>query len=86
MTIFSRSEMKVLCQEREEPCVSIYMPTHRVTAQIRQDRIRFRNMVRDAEKQLREYGLSRPRVEAFVKGNGGLVGGYPLLGKPERRL
>jgi len=34
------------------PCVSIFLPTHRAGKEIEQDRIRFKNLLREAEQQL----------------------------------
>ncbi|GAB4334613.1 MAG: hypothetical protein Kow0099_06750 [Candidatus Abyssubacteria bacterium] len=72
MAVIRMSDVEALFQVREEPCVSIYMPTHRVTSEIKQDRTRFKNMVRNAEKQLTEYGLGRPQAKAFIKEMGDL--------------
>jgi hypothetical protein len=38
----------------EPPCISLYQPTHRANPENLQDPIRFKNLVRDAERSLRE--------------------------------
>ena len=38
----------------EPPCISLYQPTHRANPDALQDPIRYRNLVRDAERSLRE--------------------------------
>lgn len=53
-----RSEFKRLITEREGPHVSIYLPTHRRGPQTRQDPIRLKNLIRDAETRLLDLGKS----------------------------
>jgi hypothetical protein len=38
----------------EPPCISLYQPTHRAVPDSLQDPIRYKNLVRDAERELRE--------------------------------
>jgi hypothetical protein len=54
MTIHTptRAELQQLAEHTEGPCVSIYMPTHPVGPQIRQDSIRFKNLLKQAEERL----------------------------------
>ncbi len=48
----TRSELQTLAEHTDVPCVSIYMPTHPVGRQIRQDSIRFRKLLKQAEERL----------------------------------
>lgn len=57
MTVFSRQELAYLVSSTAEPCVSIYMPTHRVGAETREGPIRLKNLAREAERQLTGGGL-----------------------------
>lgn len=57
MEIFSREELQVLTQDRKGPCVSIFLPTHRAGRQIRQDPIRFKNLLTRSEEKLTARGL-----------------------------
>lgn len=50
-------EMKILMEERPGWCVSLFMPTHRIGADTRQDPIRLKNLLRQAEEQLIEKGM-----------------------------
>ncbi len=54
MTIdtFSKAEIQTLNSVQESPCVSIYLPTHEAGAEVRQDPIRLKNQLSEAEKQL----------------------------------
>ena len=57
MEILSRDELSALVERPQEIGVSIYMPTHR-TGDIEQDPIRLKNLLREAEGQLVDYGIS----------------------------
>ncbi|EDX85348.1 hypothetical protein S7335_3047 [Synechococcus sp. PCC 7335] len=54
MTIdtFSRSQLQTLNSTQTSPCVSIYLPTHEVGRETRQDPIRLKNQLSEAKKQL----------------------------------
>ncbi|MBI3029655.1 MAG: hypothetical protein HYY64_09110 [Candidatus Rokubacteria bacterium] len=52
---------------REEPCVSIFMPSHRAGAATKQDPIRLKNLLRQAEERLLDAGLRRPQAKALLK-------------------
>ena len=57
MTIFSLDELKNLVQNPQYPCVSLYLPMERLGGETRQNPIRFKNLIREAEKRLDEMGL-----------------------------
>jgi len=57
MKTLSSDELSVLIERPQEMGVSIYMPTHR-TGDIEQDPIRLRNLLREADGQLVDYGIS----------------------------
>ncbi len=58
MSKLSMNEVKTLVENLEGPCVSIFMPTHRAGEQIRQDPIRLKNLIREAQVRLNGMGLS----------------------------
>lgn len=62
MIMLNRKELKGLVENREGPCVSIFMPTHCKGPETRQDPIRLKNLLREAEHRLVELEV-RP-VEA----------------------
>lgn len=53
MNSFTNDYRSLLTEEYKPPCVSIYLPTHRASPDKLQDPIRFRNLIRQAEKDLR---------------------------------
>lgn len=55
-----------LLAEHKPPCVSIYMPTHKSPPDNAQDPIRFRNLVKEAERSLRENYASQ-NISALLK-------------------
>jgi len=58
MDLLSSDELKALVAEpKAQPCVSIYMPTERMSAETLQNPIRFKNAIRQAEAELVSYGL-----------------------------
>ena len=48
----SQAALRTLAETRDQGCVSIYMPTHRVGIDTQQDPIRLRNLLAEAEKRL----------------------------------
>jgi len=67
MEVLSRDELKTLVEKRKGPCVSIFMPTHREGgAEIQQNPIRFKNMLREAEERLVAGGPDHLDVEELL--------------------
>ena len=52
MKIFTRDELRTLTASPQAPCVSIYMPTHRLPTENQQDRTRLKNLIRQAQEAL----------------------------------
>lgn len=68
MNVLFRSELKTLMDRAGDgPCVSIYMPTHRGGPETRQDPIRFRNLLGDAEDQLKGVGVRDGDAKAILE-------------------
>lgn len=66
MKVFNRNELKALLAPRQGPCLSLYMPTVRAGDQTRQNPIRFKNLLREAQGKLAEHGLSPAEVDQFL--------------------
>ncbi|TVR85240.1 MAG: hypothetical protein EA416_17185 [Trueperaceae bacterium] len=66
MQHFGFERLRELLEHHAPPCVSIYQPTHRHHPDNEQDPIRYRNLVREAEKRLRE-AFDGPEVDAIVE-------------------
>ena len=54
MDTLSREELRYLVQIRRQPCLSIFLPTHRFGRETDADRIRLKSLLRDAEARLAE--------------------------------
>lgn len=68
MSVLTRSDFQQLVEERQEPCLSLTMPTRTVSGRDnQQEPIRFKNLVRQAERQLQYRGLRSREIEAFLK-------------------
>ena len=57
MTIFALDELKKLVQNSQYPCVSLYLPMEKIGGDTRQNPIRFKNLIREAESRLDKLGL-----------------------------
>lgn len=67
MKSLQREELKMLAERREGPCVSIYMPTHRAFPETKQDPIRFKNLLREAEERLKAAGLPSQGAKKLLR-------------------
>ena len=67
MRLLTRQELRTLVEQRGEACVSIYMPTHRAGAEIQQDPIRLKNLLREAEETLVTRGLRSPEAGELLE-------------------
>lgn len=56
-----------LAAAREEPCLSLYMPTHQITARKPKDRILFKNLLREAQEYLVFQGMSPAEARSFLQ-------------------
>lgn len=60
--------LREFLNHNEAPCISLYQPTHRSNPDKLQDPIRYKNLVREAERSLREKYRGReirPLLEPF---------------------
>jgi hypothetical protein len=78
MRIFTRDELKNLTESPQAPCVSIYMPTHRVSTENQQDRTRLKNLIRQAQESLQAYGLRPAAAESLLEPAATLLGAIPF--------
>ncbi len=67
MDLLSRAELSALMAERSNHCVSLYMPTHRTGPETQQDRIRLKNLLKQAAERLSKNGLRRADVERTLE-------------------
>lgn len=74
MDRFTDSELGRLAETETECLVSIYMPTHRAGPEVRQDPIRLRNLLDEAETQLGAVGLAAEARRRCLQPARNLVG------------
>lgn len=60
MKLFSIDELGILTAQGNTDCVSIYMPTYKMSTETLQNPIRFKNLMREAEEKLIATGM-RPQ-------------------------
>src|SRR3990172_12636211 len=70
MDVVTREELKRLVETREGPCVSIFQPAHRAgpdtRTHARQDPVRLKNLLREAEKRLAAAGLKARQARGLL--------------------
>jgi len=60
-------QLNLLAQQTAGLCVSIYLPTRRAGQDTQQNSIRFKNLLRDAEKRLLSLGMGPRQVDGLLK-------------------
>jgi hypothetical protein len=75
MRLLTTDVLKGFLAVAEPPCVSLYQPTHRANPDNLQDPIRYKNLIRDAERSLREKFPGR-EVRALLERFRALEGDY----------
>lgn len=66
MKLLTKEELKILLEKYSEPCISIFIPTHRAGVETLQDPIRFKNMLREVEERLIASGQREPDVKELL--------------------
>jgi hypothetical protein len=67
MSMLDRHALERLVGLAADPCVSIYLPTHRSGLDYREDPIRLKNLLRSAAAQLADSGLDREAAEGLLE-------------------
>ncbi|MGM3306347.1 baeRF3 domain-containing protein [Anabaena sp. WFMT] len=67
MTLLSIDELKTLVANPETPCISLYMPMQKAGPEIRQNPIRFKNLIREAEERLDAIGIRHTEALNLLK-------------------
>src|SRR4051794_32253220 len=68
MDQLTSADLAALLEGHEPPCISLYQPTNRVGPDNQQDRVRYRNLLKEAEDSLRRQYPTRevrPLLEPF---------------------
>ncbi len=66
MLLMKREELKELMSERIGPCVSIFMPTLKGSIETRQNPIKFRKLLKEAEHKLAASAVKRADIEELT--------------------
>ena len=66
MELLGRDQLEFLSKQQGGFCVSLFLPTHRTGVQTRQDRIRLRNMIKDAQSRLIALGVRPVKAREFL--------------------
>ncbi|MGB3403991.1 MAG: hypothetical protein WBA77_15005 [Microcoleaceae cyanobacterium] len=67
MNMLNQEEIKNLVDYQSSPCISIYFPTHPAGPEVRQDPIRHKNALSEAEDQLTAMGLQPEEIKKLLK-------------------
>jgi hypothetical protein len=67
MGLFSLDELKTLVENPKGPCVSLYMPMQKAGPEVRQNPIRFKNLIREAEARLDEMEMRHTEAVDFLQ-------------------
>lgn len=67
MDLFTRQDLKELLQTQSQPCVSIYIPTHRRAPEHEQDPIRFKNALQRARRQLEQRDVNKIIMQKLLQ-------------------
>lgn len=73
MDILTRKKFEELMNLEKEWCISIYMPTCRMGPDIKQNPIRYKQCIREAEDKLFEMGLSKAEVGNILRAASDLI-------------
>lgn len=71
--MLTEHQIKRLARFEANPCVSIYLPTHRRWRETRQDAVRLKNLLRQAEERLRAEGMRQRDVDTLLEGARALI-------------
>lgn len=66
MSMLDRNAIERIANVVADPCVSIYLPTHRSGLDYRKDPIRLKNLLREAETQLEAIDMDREQIQEFL--------------------
>ena len=78
MNELSKDELKLLIEKGRTPSLSIYMPTHRAGAEVQQNAIRLKNLLKEAEEGLLRGGRRAIEAEKFLEPVQALVKNSPF--------
>ncbi len=66
MKVLTQAELRPLIETRDDPCISIFIPTYRAGADIQQNPTALKNQLKVVESQLAARGWRTAQVESFL--------------------
>jgi hypothetical protein len=76
MDILTKNELQKLIEKRGSSCISIYMPTYRTSPGVKQNPIRYKNLLKQMEQRLIAVGMRKTEIEALSAPAEALVKDY----------
>ncbi len=67
MDLLKKEDIKKLIGNRENPCISIYMPAHEEWNNMNEDKIRFKNQLQEIEKILDQKNIRKKEIDKLLK-------------------
>ncbi len=68
MHTLTKQDLENFTKKQDNPVVSIYMPTHRISGpDVQQDKIKLKNYLQDARKQLEALGVKSQDIDGQLK-------------------
>jgi hypothetical protein len=87
MNTLSKSELKELMTYQNDPCLSIFLPTHRRAGlEMQQDPLRLKNLLHQAEAMLLARTIESTQVEALLKPIAALLTNQQIWKHPDEGL
>lgn len=65
--MITRDDILKLAKKEHDVCISIYLPTHKMGEEVQQDPIRLKNLLSDAQKQLKDHEVAEHRIEKLLE-------------------
>src|SRR6266481_1282079 len=80
MKTLSASELRVLMEHQQGPCISLFLPTHRAGGDTQQDPLRLRHQLRAVENRLLLKDLRSTQVQALLSISSRCCHSRPMMG------
>lgn len=65
--MITRKNILDIAEKEREVCLSIYMHTHKMGENVQQDPIRFKNLLNEAEDQLKKHEISPQQIDELLE-------------------
>lgn len=65
--MITRDNILDLAKQQHDVSISIYLPTHKMGEQVQQDPIRLKNLLSEAEEQLKDRDISEQQIEQLLE-------------------